>query len=206
MKTFYAAAFAFALTAGVAQATTYDFRAPSVSGHHPSIMNTYTDGILTVTPTADGILNWDGSVSQSKWGLGVYGAADIQPGEIDGFPLFSSEALTFTFSKAVKLFNVVLSRLDQNDDYNLYIDGDLVGKYGLSDGNPLEVGKRLTSFTIEAVGELESCGFFCNVDGLGNDSFAVESITASPVPLPAGGLLLVGGMAALASVKRRKKS
>ena len=194
-----ALAVTFVVGAGAASAATYNF---NTSG--PDV-NPLVMGDLTITASAVGILNFCGaSVAQNSNGLGVNGCPDFQPNELDGFPLGSSEKLTFSFASTVNLDSFSLANFGSNDDFNFYIDGNFVTKYGPSAGtSTFVIGQAVNSFSIEAVGEIQSCGFLCNIDGLGNDSFLVQSVTTSPVPLPAAGWLLLAGLGGLAAAKRR---
>ena len=45
-----------------------------------------------------------------------------------------------------------------------------------------------------------------NIETSANDAFTIDGAAISPVPLPASSLLLIGGMAALAGVARRRKN
>ncbi|WP_253186823.1 VPLPA-CTERM sorting domain-containing protein [Roseobacter denitrificans] len=45
-----------------------------------------------------------------------------------------------------------------------------------------------------------------NIETSANDGFTIDGAAISPVPLPASSLLLIGGMAALAGVARRRKN
>ena len=59
----------------------------------------------------------------------------------------------------------------------------------------------LISFTATVTGN--SSLFFENAGG-DNQGVLLDNVALSAVPLPAGGLLLIGGLAALAGLRRRK--
>lgn len=63
--------------------------------------------------------------------------------------------------------------------------------------NPVGVN-NVTSFTIRASGTLFQDGV------LGNDEFSLKSVNVASVPLPAAGLLLLGAIAGLSALRRRK--
>jgi hypothetical protein len=187
---FTAGAFGLAL-ASQASAATYTFDA--VGPDVPSL----TIDNFTATAEAGGILNFCGaSVSQTAQGLGVNGCPDTEPGQIDGFPIFSYEMLTITFDYAVTLVNFTLGRLDSDDEFELFLNRVSDGEY--SGSNPFNVGEIVTSFSIKATGT----GWFDGV--LKADDFTLASIEVAPVPVPAAGLLLLGALGALGVVRRRQ--
>lgn len=188
--TFIGAVAAIGLSAGVASAATFTFNTVG-----PQVASLSGPG-FTITPGSSGILNSSARISQTATGLGVNGNPDTNPGNIDGFPIFSSEFLTVDFDWIVTLKKIALGNVDGNDDVDLFLDGTLIGSYQASALNSLDLDADITSFRVRASGTFLA-------DGFGNDDFTLAGFTVAPVPLPAGGLLLIGGLAALGVVRKR---
>lgn len=204
----YISGLAFAsllIAAGSATAATYDFNTsgPSVtqltnvaptSGAGPSIPT------ITVTPGANGILNFAGAlVTQNSNGLGVNGRPDTNPGNIDGFPVLSAEFLTVTFGWAVNLVGFKLGAVDGNDHYDISINGGaFVNSLTALLDNAVNIN-NVTSFTIRASGTPW-------VDGFGNDDFTLSQIEVAPVPVPAAFGLLAMALGGLGFARRGRKA
>lgn len=182
---------AIVLSAGVASAATFSFNAVG-----PQVASLSGPG-FTITPGSDGILNSSTRISQTATGLGVNGNPDTNPGNIDGFPIFSSEFLTVNFHWLVTLKKIALGNVDGNDDVDLFLNNALVGSYKASVLNSTDLDADITSFRIRASGTPLA-------DGFGNDDFTLSGFTVAPVPVPAAGLLLIGGLAALGFARKRK--
>ncbi|SDF20116.1 VPLPA-CTERM protein sorting domain-containing protein [Limimaricola pyoseonensis] len=173
-------------------ATTYDF----TGGANPA-------GPFSLGCQATGLLNVDCEVTYNAEGLGVKGIPDLQPGEIDNWPK-SQETLWVNFDYDVRLVDVTLRMFDYNDDFELFINGSMDSSYGpgISD-NPYTISPDINfvnSFGIRASSS-------SIVDGLIlKDNFTLASFKVAPVPVPAAGFLLIGAMAALGAVGRRRKA
>lgn len=173
-----------------ASAVTYNFS----NSANPS-------GPFTLGCQAGGLLNGGGcAVTYNSAGLGVNGKPDLHPGEIDGIPGW--EILTVTFNYAVLLENVVFGKWDNNDDYQLSLNGGAFG--AVLSANPLSVNQIVTSFAIKASNAIE--GFL----GLGNDSFTLKKFTISEIPVnaipvPAALPLFGAGLLGLGLLGRRRK-
>lgn len=139
------------------------------------------------------------SVTTTGNGLGIRSFLDTNGNQIDGSPLTASETLTVSFSWAVNLVNFTLGLLDANDDFEIAFNGGSFTHYNPGQSNPIAGQNNVTSFSIRASGtSLAQDGL------LGNDDFTLKSANVAPVPLPAGGLLLLGAMGGLAALRRRK--
>lgn len=189
----YAIATALAVSAGAASATTYVY----TGSNNP--------GGPALSCEALGILNSSCSVTYNPAGLGVNGSPDITPGVIDGFPLFSSERLTFTFATDMIWNSITLGLWDRDDDLRLTFDGG-TDTYGPGEANgTIDLGGIVSKFlTVTAYGELGQDGCLCWDPELKYDKFTVASIDVSPVPIPAAGFLLVGAIGGLVALRRRK--
>lgn len=183
-------------TVGAASASTmhFDYTGGSMPANGP-----------TVTCHDFGLLNGGNcSVTQTSHGLGVNGRPDTRGGrdQIDGFPLFSSERLTFQFDHDVVWHEITLGRWDTNDDLRLTWAGD-TRTFGPGVDGPLAtvaLGGVVSNFlTVTAYGLIGQ-------DGLGNDSFTAASLKVAPVPLPAAGWMLLAGLGGMVAMKRRKKA
>ncbi len=137
-------------------------------------------------------------------GLGVYnnvrrGRTTDNTGDVDG--RYWDDFLILTFDQNVQLDIARFGSFDSNDDYRMIYDmtgdaelgyGDFVTRSG--DDNPQ------TSFP----------WVHDNVFGFlatgSNDDWRLAELQVSIVPLPAGGLLLLTGLAGLAAMRRRSKS
>jgi len=196
---------AMLLYAGAASAATYDFNAsgPSVSqltnvaptsGSGPSIPT------ITVTPGASGIFNFGGAlITQNANGLGVNGRPDTNPGNIDGFPVFSSEFLTVTFGWAINLISFNLGAVDGNDHFDISINSGAFTNSQTALASNLVGLNNVTSFTVRASGT-------AFVDGLGNDDFTLRAIQVAPVPVPAAFGLLAMALGGLGLARRGRKA
>jgi hypothetical protein len=195
------------VTASGASAVIYDF-----NNDGPDNLTSIDFGAFSVTASAGGILNVSASVSQTSGGLGVNGSPDLQPGQMDGAPLGSWERLTFDFGQMVEFTGLTLSLFDADDEYNVYVDGNLVGT---SNSASWAGSVMLSSFAIEAVGDAaEGDGVvFAGLRMIPRfDDFRVSSISYElsnlnnvvSTPLPASALLLIGALGGLALIRRRK--
>lgn len=189
---------ALGLTAGAAQAApiVFDFQNETNGTNGTYAPFSATQGGLTVTVTG-GVYAFDTIVStnllpvtKADSGLGVGLGCLICNNQING----PADLLTLTFSQAVHFGAAFFRLVDGNDDFDLFIDGVLVAsEVGISGNNPFD----LTGF----YGTSISFG----ADGVGpTDDFRLGSFTVAAVPLPAGGLLLIGGMGALVLLRRRR--
>ncbi|WP_289042415.1 VPLPA-CTERM sorting domain-containing protein [uncultured Aliiroseovarius sp.] len=125
-------------------------------------------------------------LTQTGTGLGVAGGWDTNA-QLDGSV---DESITFTFDHSVRLVSVEFAHWDWNDDANVYVNGVEVASD--SDDNPYYFGNVVaSSFTIGADGVF--------------DNFRIKSFTVAPVPLPAAGFLLLGGLAGLGALSRKRK-
>ena len=84
----------------------------------------------------------------------------------------------------------------------------LAVEYGAGDAMaalaPIELGQRTASFGF-VVDVGQSFGFYTlATDGILGSSTGVAYGNLAPIPLPAGGLLLVGALGGLAALRRRK--
>ncbi|WP_211097110.1 VPLPA-CTERM sorting domain-containing protein [Aliishimia ponticola] len=106
-----------------------------------------------------------------------------------------TQLLTFDFGQMVDFGSVVFGNVDDDDDFDLFIDGVFVapGEFGIAGNNPFDLtGLSGTKISFGA-------------DALFDD-FNVQSISAtvSAVPLPAGAVLMLTGIAGFAATRRRK--
>ncbi len=125
-------------------------------------------------------------LTQTSGGLGVSGFGDSSS-QLDGF---IDEAITFTFDYAVRLVSVTFSGLGRFEDADIYVNGTKVANE--SSANPYYFGNVIaSSFTIGADGTL--------------DNFRIKEFKVAPVPLPAAGFLLLGGLAGLGALSRKRK-
>lgn len=125
-------------------------------------------------------------LTQNSNGLGVTGWGDSSA-QLDGIV---DESITFTFDYAVRLVSVSFSSFGWFDDADIYVNGVKVENE--SSSNPYYFGNVIaTSFTIGADGS--------------SDNFRIKNFKVAPVPLPAAGFLLLGGLAGLGALSRKRK-
>lgn len=123
---------------------------------------------------------------------GVSNASDDfgRGGEIDG--RYQDDWLTFTFTNAVRLISLTLANFNGNAPYgdNAYIEVNgvetQISNYFHSFGDVVA-----NSFTVRARDD--------------DDEFLAYSFTVAPIPLPASSLLLLGGLAGFAAIRRRQR-
>ena len=166
-----------AVFAGNAQAATYTL---SGSGGNLGASAGFTAAsgpAMTATAGASvPILNGiPATLVQGANGLGVTRVLDSNPTQIDGAPLLTSEYITFNFAWAVKLLSFDLLGVDNNDNYDISVNG---GSFmnGLAALTSNLVGvNNVTSFTLRASGTFGQDGL------LGNDEFSAKAVNVAEV-------------------------
>ena len=210
------AGLAFLAGASMASASVIDFTSAS-TGTSGSILN----GSVTWTMDASGYLNnsqtFDGNSTPSGTGLSFqtdgYGVG-LHDDEITTFNSNSFEWIRVTFSAPVLVDAIYFLDLFQAADGS----SQEVGVASINGGFPIislyandiagsgAAGFVGASFAAIAVTEIFFTVLSSN-DNLGFADGALAGISfVAPVPLPAAGFLLVGGLGGLAAMRRRRKS
>lgn len=182
--------------AAPARALSFDLSRSSGRTAVPSILFPGENG-LSLTVTADPT---NRNVFQNKKGLGVTidvkGDSDIN--EVDGNGV--AETLILTFSERVKLSSAVFSRVQRNDQFQLFVDDNLVlnGTQNNFDISGRGHGRRV-DFSSMIVGR--KFGFFAQQ---ANDDFLLSSVDVTSVPVP--GAVLPGLVGLGTAVVRKKRT
>lgn len=169
-------------------------------------LNFSEDGIdLEVTAFATSIFGVsERDVAQRNRGLGVKSDDFLGPldsPQIDGFG--PNETLLLTFSPDVSLVAATFSNVQRNDEFSLFVDGDLLVSEDIPNNNTF-------NFTSLAPNN-EGSQFGFSVTDFNDDYFlksvkvkAIEEPVSTPEPASLLGLLAVGAFGANSAVKRKK--
>lgn len=115
------------------------------------------------------------------------------------------ESLHFSFGWAVKVISVTFGWWDGEDDVVVSGGPGTLSVNGDTATWTFDAPVATTELSVFAYDAFECSAYvwvFCVAGG--PDDIAVSSIEVSSVPLPAGGLLLLGGLGGLAALRRRK--
>lgn len=225
----HAAPVSFDLSLSPGQSTNYNVLPNSFSLTVDGLTATFTAGAFTnrldntgsdrnITNTTGGYIvggptNTLNAASDIRIGRYFGGAGVVtRPGEehfVDGAGWDNFVTASFSYmgeAVDVAMSSVSFSFFGGDDDFRWGYDRNGDGSYG--NGDFLSFKQDSNPFS--SFGGVES-GLFLIGAFDGNDEWKLNSITVdftptTPVPLPAGGLLLLGGIGALALVRKRQKA
>ncbi len=204
-KWLIAATLAAGMATGASAATVVNLAGGPSEGSSLTLATGLAGINVTVTPTNSNVAN--DTVTRDGNGLGVAGSSTLGPcpfcitltdPDTGLDTLTGYEALTFTFSEAVKLGSLGFSLFDASDDYTITVNGVSTA----SDENPFSFGwEEATSFKVGVIFGDDKTVFPSVID-----SFRVSELTIAAVPLPAAGWLMLAGLGGLAATRRRRKA
>ncbi|MGC1430560.1 MAG: hypothetical protein WA822_18385 [Albidovulum sp.] len=193
-----------AATGSDAATVTFDF-----TGSNSGVQNSLTYSNQGVGLTITGAVyddsfnaNITGSANVGSYagnGIGVTAPGD-NSGQIDGRG--SNDMAIFSFDRAVTLESVQFSSLANNQtEYFDFFSSDT--------GNPLKevfdlIATASYSFNTPTTANNFGIGAYYSFSGYYISGLTVSYVATVPVPLPAGGLLLLGALGALRISRRRK--
>ncbi|MEL7165933.1 MAG: VPLPA-CTERM sorting domain-containing protein [Pseudomonadota bacterium] len=221
MKSFLmSSSVAFVCATSAGAATVYDL---IWFGGNAGLQNTgdaltFTGAGLSVDATAHKLLN-DGSIGQDYrlgqylGGLGVTSTQNNDSHEVDGKG--PNEVVKLSFSQQVTVERVYFTHVQRNDDFSFtVVDGVDAGTYYASTDIPQWWwNSSYGAYTFQNDWTGTMFGFGASGK---NDDFKLKGIKVSyddtppgqnppPVPLPAGGALILSAFAAIAAVRRRQR-
>lgn len=206
-----------ALGAGAASADLIDFTSASTG-----TTGTLFGGSVTWNMTASGVLNnsqaFDGTATAGTTAAGLalqtdgYGVG-ANDDEVTTFPNGAQEWIKVSFSAPVMVNALYFLDLFISQDGS----SQEVAQVSINGGFPIvttyasqvfgykKAGFAAATFAPIAVSELFFTVLSSN-DNVGFADAALAGIGIAPVPLPAAGLLLLGGLGGLAAMRRRRKT
>ena len=182
--------------AAPARALTFDLGRPSGRLLAPSIDFAAQDGINLRATVDSNSSNSALQVFQNRFGLGATIALDSSDGDanqVDGRG--DAESLILTFSERVNLSAATFSAIQNNDQFQLFVDGNSVSNFdipGVGDGLRVDFAPVLTGSVFR---------FFASER---NDDFFLSSVDVTAVPTPAA--VLPGLMSLGVAVARKKRN
>jgi hypothetical protein len=200
-----AGAFAAAMTAGVAQAATVSFTATGSSGVPAGYgVNTGTATWLTEPAIVDGTAGGFRSPYDELGAPGTLGYSDYYT---VGSPNLQGSPAVLSLAKALNVFSMLWGSVDRYNavEFCFGTTCDRVTGSEIADAAPANfgTGNAIVDFTADFA--FDRISFFSNEGTGGTDIAAFEfAIAPVPVPLPAGGLLLLGALGGIAALRRRK--
>ena len=166
-----------------------------VAGTGPSLTGT------TVSPDA---IILDSTFSAASGGVGIFSTAIDSNPAIDGTG--AKEFVQISFDQDVTITAVSLEILGGIDGVRLITDTNGDGMIGVGDTFSERAGVAGFPATLSlAAGEVFAFGGFWKADAFTLSDLTVEVADPPAVPLPAGGALLLTGIAGIALAKRRRK-
>ena len=144
----------------------------------------------------------DRNVVRRSNGLGVQFSGffgSLENPQIDGSGF--NETLQLAFNKQISLISATFSRVGNNDDFRLLVNGNQLVSADIPGGNILDLGNGTFDFTSFARADRTGSVLGFTVAG-NNDDYFLRSIEVEPVPEP---LTILGSLSALGAGTLMKK-
>ena len=185
---------------------------------------TYTQGTTSATGTVDGVswvitpvpstsaltyTNFDGDSLANNQALNPDLAYENDGiGIVDDEVSAPTESLVMTFGQEVTLTGVYVLDLFGSESASIYADGVYVDTiFAVSGaGDNSKDGYAYIAFSTGVSATSLTFVPGSGNDNRGNPDFALAALTLAPIPVPAAGLLLLGGLGALGAAKRRRQA